>query len=414
MYKKAKIFLIALGVVLGVFLGSGVTFALDINQQILDLRKQIEDLTKQSEQYKKNITQKQKETDTLNRQISILTNQILQLETQIAITDRQISSTRLEIGDLQDRIFNTQESIDKKKAAISELITAMYQRDQMSLTAILANIIRLSDITDIAQQERNLNLKIKDLVVSLTQQRDELNTEKTDMETKKQNLEVLNNQRSAQKDSVEGSKVSKDKLLVTTKGKQQEYQKLLNDVEAKKTAFFSELSRLESEAVKSGAYIVHVTASSMPSKNSLDWPEDSYVITQGYGMTAYARRGAYGGAPHNGVDISTGYGTAIHPISDGNVLASGQNDGWGNWVAVRHAGDYVSIYAHMRAPSGLANGTNVTHNSVIGYEGSTGNSTGSHLHISIYQDFFTYINPKNNQLYFNYFEGTVNPLTYLK
>lgn len=132
-------------------------------------------------------------------------------------------------------------------------------------------------------------------------------------------------------------------------------------------------------------------------------------------MTSYAKRGAYGGAPHNGIDIVEGPGTPIKPAADGIVLASGYNNGWGNWVAIRHSNLYnlVTLYAHLRSPTGLGNGTLVSTNSIIGYEGATGNATGSHLHLSVYQDFFTYINNKNGQLYFNYFEGTLNPFDYL-
>jgi murein DD-endopeptidase MepM/ murein hydrolase activator NlpD len=102
-------------------------------------------------------------------------------------------------------------------------------------------------------------------------------------------------------------------------------------------------------------------------------------------------------------------------MAEGVVLASGHNNGWGYWLAIRHPnlGNLVTLYAHLRSPAALANGTPVSKSSIIGYEGSTGNSTGSHLHLSVYSDFFTYINPKNNQLYFNYFEGTLNPLDYL-
>ncbi len=68
----------------------------------------------------------------------------------------------------------------------------------------------------------------------------------------------------------------------------------------------------------------------------------------------------------------------------------------------------------MSSLSFLRVGTEVKAGDVIGYEGATGNASGSHLHLSIYKDFFTYISDKKSgQLYFNYFEGTVNPLDYL-
>ena len=97
-------------------------------------------------------------------------------------------------------------------------------------------------------------------------------------------------------------------------------------------------------------------------------------------------------------------------------MGNGKNEGGGNWVAIKPPTKFnlVSIYSHMSALSFLQVGTQVTASQVIGYEGNTGAATGSHLHLSVYKDFFTYVsNKKSGQLYFNYFEGTVNPLDFL-
>jgi len=391
----------------------------DINQQILNLRKQIEELTKQAEQYKNNIAQKQKEANTLKRQIDILNNQILQLQTRIAITDRQISSAKLEIIDMEGQIFDKQGKIDKQKQAVGELLSLLYERDRLSLLAVLLKTPRLSDFMGQAQQEQNLNTKLLGLITELKDEKASLEESKNRLEQKKAELEALNKKQNDQRASLSGSKANKNQLLAQTRGQEAQYQKLLSDVEKKQAQFFAELKNLESQALKSGAFIVHVTADSIPPRGVkiINWPYESgdFYLTQSYGMTAYAKRGAYGGAPHNGIDIAAGYGTPIGAVADGIVLASGMNNGWGNWIAIRHPslGNLVSLYAHMRAPAALANGTPVSTGSIIGYEGSTGNSTGSHLHLSIYDDFFTYINEKNGQLYFNYFEGTLNPLNYL-
>ncbi|MBI2063004.1 MAG: peptidoglycan DD-metalloendopeptidase family protein [Candidatus Yanofskybacteria bacterium] len=385
------------------------------SQKILDLRKQIEELTKQAEQYKGTIAQKQKQADTLKKQIDILNNQILQLQTKIVITDRQVTSTKLEIVDLEGQIFDASEKINKQKLAVGELLLFLYEQDRLSLLAVLLKSPRLSDFTDQAHQVQNLNNKLVGLLTELKTQKEDLEQGKQKLDLKKSELEALNSKQVSQKIALSGNKVGKDVLLAQTKGQEAKYQQLLSSVEKKKAEFFAELQKFEAEAVKSGAFIVHVTADSVPMRGSkiFQWPYDDYYLTQGYGMTAYARRGAYGGAPHNGIDIAAGYGTPIRPVASGAILASGFNNGFGNWVAVRHDRGLVTVYAHMRSPSGLVNGTPVTANSIIGYEGSTGNSTGSHLHLSLYRDFFTYINDKNGQLYFNYFDGSLNPLDYL-
>lgn len=396
------------------FVGSVKAFD-DTSQKILDLRKQIEELTKQAEQYKGTIAQKQKQADTLNKQIDILNSQISQLQLKINITDRRIDTTKIEINSLEGQIFDTTEDINEKKQAIGGLLSLAYERDKLSLLAILIKNPRLSDFTNQAQQAQSLNNQLVALLSELKIQKESLEKDKEQLDAKKSELETLNSKQINQKSVLSGSKSSKDNLLVQTRGQEAKYQQLLNEVEKKKMVFFAELQKFEAEALKNGAFIVHVTAGSIPPKGTklFQWPYDDYYITQGYGMTAYARRGAYGGAPHNGVDIASGAGSTIRSIGAGAILASGFNSGFGNWVAVLHDRNLVSVYAHMRSPSGLANGTPVTAGSIIGYEGSTGNSTGSHLHLSLYRDFFTYINEKNNQLYFNYFDGTLNPLDYL-
>ncbi len=398
------------------FLFSPTSFALDdTSQKILDLRKQIEELTKQAEQYKGTIAQKQKQADTLKKQIDILNNQILQLQTKITITDRQISSTKLEIGDLEGQIFDAGQKINKQKQEVGELISVLYEQDKLSLLAVLIKSSRLSDFADQAHQVQNLNNKLVGLLAELKTQKEDLEQDKQELDLKKTELESLNSKQISQKIALSGNKASKDTLLIQTKGQEAKYQQLLTEAEKKKAEFFSELQKFEAEAVKSGAFIVHVTADSVPPRGSkiFQWPYDDYYLTQGYGMTAYARRGAYGGAPHNGIDIVAGYGAPIRPVAGGAILASGFNNGFGNWVAVRHDRGLVTVYAHMSSPSGLVNGTPVATSSIIGYEGSTGNATGSHLHLSLYRDFFTYINDKNGQLYFNYFEGSLNPFDYL-
>ena len=172
---------------------------------------------------------------------------------------------------------------------------------------------------------------------------------------------------------------------------------------------------MELKIISGGFYIVHIKADYLPPKGTklFQWPEDDYHITQGYGMTRYARRGAYGGAPHNGIDLAGGFGSQIKAIGDGKIIANGYNDGFGNWVAIQHAFNLVSVYGHMSSLSPLKVGSDVRVGQVVGYEGSTGNSTGSHLHLSVYKEFFTYIHDKKDQLYFNYFDGSINPTDYM-
>jgi len=102
----------------------------------------------------------------------------------------------------------------------------------------------------------------------------------------------------------------------------------------------------------------------------LIWPTTG-PVTSGYGMRW--------GAMHQGLDIAPPYGTGVYAANAGLVIFAGGQGGYGNLVLVDHGGGFVTAYAHL---SGFAasSGQAVSRGELIGYVGSTGNSTGPHLH----------------------------------
>ncbi len=413
--------LIFLGLLFLIFLNGPFVFAQTDEEKMADLKAQIQALEQQAAQLKGTISQTQEQANTLKNQIANLKNQIASLQTQISLTGKKIDKTKIEINDTQNNIFNTQEKKDKQKSTIGQLLLFMDRMDKDSLLSIILKNNNLSDYFRQTQSAITVNTNLMSFVDDLQNTENQLNQNKNNLEGKKKDLESLKQQQNAQKVSLDQATQDKNQLLKDTKGQEAQYQKILTDVERQESVFFSQLRELETHVIQGGLYIVHVTASALPKKGTklFQWPEDGYHITQGYGCTSYARcnrrNAPYNGAPHNGIDMAAGYGSPIKAIADGEIIANGKNDGWGNWVAIKHPNQYnlVSIYSHMSALSFLQVGTQVYSGQIIGYEGNTGNVTGSHLHLSLYKDFFTYINEKKDQLYFNYFEGSVNPFDYL-
>lgn len=117
------------------------------------------------------------------------------------------------------------------------------------------------------------------------------------------------------------------------------------------------------------------------------WPL-SGPITQGYGPTSWTMEPPGHGYAHwhTGIDIAAGYGSPIRAAASGVVIQAGWlgggNWGYGNSIIIVHDGTYSTLYGHL---SGVAVGVDqaVRQGQVIGYEGSTGNSTGPHLHFEV-------------------------------
>lgn len=115
------------------------------------------------------------------------------------------------------------------------------------------------------------------------------------------------------------------------------------------------------------------------------WPMTTGAITQPFGPTDLAIEPSYLGFPHfhTGVDVAAAEGTPVRAADDGVVALVGSgNTGYGNYVVIAHASGITTLYGHLLAAA-VSQGAYVTQGQVIGLEGSTGNSTGPHVHFEV-------------------------------
>ncbi len=114
-------------------------------------------------------------------------------------------------------------------------------------------------------------------------------------------------------------------------------------------------------------------------------PVDGARISSTFGMRRHPILGY--SLMHKGVDFAAPSGTPIYAAGNGRIVVAGRNGGYGNYIRIRHNGDYSTAYAHMsRFAKGMAPGRRVTQGQVIGYIGTTGRSTGPHLHYEVLRD----------------------------
>lgn len=126
---------------------------------------------------------------------------------------------------------------------------------------------------------------------------------------------------------------------------------------------------------------------------SFIWPTTSTVITSPYGQRVHPVTGQVG-KMHTGVDIGAGAGEPIYAADSGNIILAGVNGGYGNCVMIDHGNGYVTLYGHMSSIA-VSKGQSVSQGDIVGYVGSTGISTGPHLHFEVRQN-----------------GGTVNPMSF--
>jgi len=131
-------------------------------------------------------------------------------------------------------------------------------------------------------------------------------------------------------------------------------------------------------------------------KALLRTPIDGARISSGYGMRKHPILGY--SKMHRGVDFAASSGTPILAAGDGVIARIGRNGAYGNYIQIRHRGDYATAYAHLsRFAKGLRKGSRIGQGDIIGYVGSTGRSTGPHLHYEVLRA-GAQINPRDLKL----------------
>lgn len=130
-------------------------------------------------------------------------------------------------------------------------------------------------------------------------------------------------------------------------------------------------------------------------KALLKTPVNGARISSGFGMRRHPILGF--SKMHQGIDFAAPTGTPIYAAGDGVVSYKGWRGGYGNYIQVKHNGEYATAYAHIsRFPRGMHSGKRVKQGEVIAYVGTTGRSTGPHLHYEILR-YGRQVNPQNQK-----------------
>lgn len=353
----------------------------DLRDEIDQKEAEIKELEEKAEQYKQELQNTQAQKNTLNNQIALVESRIRKLRNDIYLTSAKIDNTTLRIEELSLRIGDKENEIIKKKDSIAEMIRALYEQDQTSLIEIALTRDSLSDFVNQMRYIELLQKSVHDDMMILQDLKQGMESDKKSAEQKRNQLYALNNQLYSQKQIEDTEKNEKNYLLIKTKGQEKQYQSLLDDVLRQEQEIHKEIYDLELELQ------ALIDPSKLPEAGSgvLSWPLDG-ILTQNYGITPYSKR-LYASGFHNGIDIASSYGEPIKAAMVGEVLAIGScgRYAYGNWIAIKHPNGLTTFYAHLSGYArGISVGDSVERGQVIGYEGSTGYSTGAHLHFGVY------------------------------
>ncbi len=309
----------------------------------------------------------------LRSQQASLNSQMEDLDTRAAHLDKSLQKVTHELRVMQEQLAEIKDEISRleaellhRKTIVAERVTAVYMQGEMTYLDLLFNA---KDFREFINHAFYLNLifeKDQELFQSIQQKKGEVEVEQGKMEASV--AAIAEAHKKLKEQSAEVTKVRQEKaalLRVVARDKaltEQQYQEILE--ESKRISQFLRSSSGGYSGKWTGRFLQPVAGR----------------VGSGFGMRKHP---IFGGIRmHTGVDIGAPYGANIRAGGDGKVIYTGWRGGYGNTVMIDHGGGVATLYAHC---SGFAVSTGqvVKAGQTIAYVGSTGYSTGNHLHFEV-------------------------------
>ena len=348
-----------------------------------DRQDELSDIKSKIKAYKEIVDLKQRQGAALGDQIEGLEAQAKGLELQIHLNEKTLQEIQSEIQNLKSRINQKEEFILKQKVILSEIMRGYYD-DQSALipTEFIVNASRITNPLQESEWTSETGGKFSEVLSSLKALRQSLVNEHAVLVDKEKKVDTLKLQLEEQDARLESTKQSKEQLLAKTQSEVQKYDALVDDLEKQREEIEDEIESLEAGKIDA------LDTKDLPAftKGTLSYPLKKVVRSQSYGKTSFAKKsGFYKSGFHNGVDFAASIGTSVMAAADGKVIAIGNNGryAYGRYIAVDHGNGLVTMYGHLSSVTKRL-GDKVKRGDTIAKSGNTGNSTGPHVHFTVF------------------------------
>lgn len=404
---------------------SAATSSSEIRNQIDELEKQQAELDKQMADIQKQYQANADEMQDMVNQKNVIDQEIANLNAQMELINEQIAAFNLLIADGQDELDAAQAKLDALNAQNKARIRAMEEEGELSYWAVLfkansfADLLdRIAMIEEIAEADKRRLEEMSVAAKAVIDAMEELQLQLADQEKA---MEELNAAARVQ----EEKRAQAEELLTQLVAKGAEFESMMDESEAAQDELLLEIAAKEKEFDQAkyqewlATSVVTTKATQVPTQatkpsggnsgggssggseggsgggggqtSSSGWltPVSGYRITSVFGMRWHPVHGGY--RMHNGVDMACSQGTPIYATRSGKVTTATYEKNAGYYVSINHGDGFSSVYMHMTHYV-VKSGTYVSQGQLIGYVGSTGASTGPHLHFGISYN-GSYVNP---------------------
>ncbi len=352
-----------------------------INEQIEENLKKIEeteqeesDLLQEISDIDGNLRTSEDQLTEINSQLSATLNRCEEVEGELGVVRGLLQETEYELEELRKKLIKQNGILDKR-------IRNIYKQGNLTYLEVVLNA---SDFSDLLNRLSFLHLIINQDATLLSEikfTKDKTDTKKFEIEKQKEEIEEKQEILKEETTKLESLKIAEESRRNEIQSRMNRKEELLEEICLDKVALKQAEKELEKSSQEIAEYIRRIEngEDSPRPVSSFRWPT-SGPVTSGFGMRWHPIFGGY--RMHNGIDIGAPYGQKIVAAQSGTVIFTGWKGGYGRTLMISHGGGITTLYAHTSAIY-VSEGQKVEKRQKVAAVGSTGYSTGPHLHFEV-------------------------------
>jgi len=327
----------------------------------------------------------------IDQEIALLSEQILNINEQVIAYGQLIADTQEQLEVAEGLLADLSERHRERIRAMEEEGSLTYWEVLFQASSFTDFLDRLNMMAEIAAADQR---RLEEMALAAEM----VENTREDLEAALEELEDSREELTLAQETLEDRRDDSDALLRELIEREEEFELLLEESEEAQDSLMLEIAAKEKELKEAeyDEYLARLAAQGDAPPSNATWvtPVSGYTLTSPFGMRKHPVLGV--NRMHNGIDMACATGTPIYATRAGKVTtAAYQAGGAGYYVSINHLDGFSSIYMHMTRFV-VSAGQTVTQGQLIGYVGSTGISTGPHLHFGI-----------------SYAGSYVNPLAYI-
>ena len=358
-----------------------------LSQSITQHKKELSDAKKKESAAKALESELKERVGVIQDQISVLSGQIASVQNSIGQKEQEISAKETEIAEKETEIEEKELEIQDQWSDFKKHMAAMQELRDGGSVAMLSAVNDLYELLTFNEVMQDISIKDTEILDNMKNAKEALESDKLTLESQRSELQSKKADLDAQNSQMRAKQNELNSSVAAAQMSAAEAQQAQKDAQAA-----IESDEMNYEAVKK--QIQKMIAAAAASKPTLSFtgficPLKSYSrISSEYGWRKNPVTGV--NKLHAGTDFAAPGGTPIYAAASGYVQVAGwSSGGYGNYVIIYHGkmsdgNTYSTLYGHMRSVATSA-GKYVKQGELIGYVGSTGNSTGNHLHLEVWK-----------------------------